>query len=174
MLCDISDHFPILFCIDLRPSKSRNQLSMTSRLIYEKTITCFGESSISYDWSEILLHCSNINDSSSAYETFTRNYTMLYEKSFPIHENKLRNSGKIRQPWMTSGLLKSCNQKSRLYLKYLKPPSDSNRTNFNRYRNTFKELRNEAERFLQCKYSLAKAWKIIKAMLNSGNSITVD
>jgi len=110
MLWDISDHFPILFCIDLRPSKSRNQLSMTSRLIYEKTITCFGESSISYDWSEILLHCSNINDSSSAYETFTRNYTMLYEKSFPIHENKRRNSGKIRQPWMTSGLLKSCNQ----------------------------------------------------------------
>jgi len=105
---------------------------------------------------------------------------MLYEKAFPIIENNNKKSQKIKQPWMTSGLLKSCNKKSRLYLKYLKFPNEMNKMTFIRYRNKFKQLRKEAEKmyyaekFLKCEYSLTKTWKIIKAMLSSGNSLTVD
>jgi len=76
VMCGIVDHLPILFRTDLRPLRSPFQFLKTSRLINEKTITCFRESLINYDWSEILLLCS-YNDLSSAYETCIHNYRML-------------------------------------------------------------------------------------------------
>ena len=179
VMCDISDHLPILFHTDLRPSKPSKQFTLPNRLVNEKTITSFRESLTNCDWSDVMYYCSN-NDPSSAYKAFLYNYTMLYEKAFPIIENNNKKSQKIKQPWMTSGLLKSCNKKSRLYLKYLKFPNEMNKMTFIRYRNKFKQLRKEAEKmyyaekFLKCEYSLTKTWKIIKAMLSSGNSLTVD
>src|SRR6218665_3492450 len=47
---------------------------------------------------------------------------------------------------MTSALLKSCNKKSRLYLKYLRNPTAANKLTFTAYRNKFKHLRVLAEK----------------------------
>ena len=42
---------------------------------------------------------------------------------------------------MTTGLLKSCRTKFKLYLKMLKHPTATNTENYVKYRNKFKDLR---------------------------------
>ena len=47
---------------------------------------------------------------------------------------------------MTSALLKSCNTKSKLYVKFIKQPTLLNKNKFIAYRNKFKALRIKAEK----------------------------
>src|SRR6218665_260907 len=70
----------------------------------------------------------------------------LYDKFFPYKTNI--KSGKLntpRQPWMTTALFNSCKIKSKLYKKYLKNPSDLNKSKFTKFRNRFKLVRKECE-----------------------------
>src|SRR6218665_2057073 len=124
------------------------------------------------DWSGVdVLALSEGPD--VAYSAFINQNMTLY-KFFPYKTNI--KSGKLnttRQPWMTTALIKSCKRKSKLYKKYLKNPSDLNKSKFTKFRNRFKLVRKECdaryytERFAQCTNNLSGTWKIIKQLLNS-------
>ena len=79
---------------------------------------------------------------------------------------------------MTSGLLKSCKTKSKLYLKSIKYPTANNKANFIKYRNKFKSLRIKIEANYYTselqKYNgdLKHTWKVIRSILNTSNSNT--
>ena len=79
---------------------------------------------------------------------------------------------------MTQALLKSCNKKSHLYKKYIKNPTQENKSRFVVYRNNFKKIRKAAERhyyirkFMDCENDLSKTWGVIKTLLH-GNGISL-
>src|SRR6218665_1068692 len=73
-------------------------------------------------------------------------YAKMLMISFPLQTTKIKGKSKIKQPWMTRGLLKSAKKKSALYLRYLKNPSPSNKSKFVAYRNKFKTTRIRAEK----------------------------
>ena len=84
---------------------------------------------------------------------------------------------------MTTGLLKSCRIKSKLYLKMLKHPTATNKENYVKYRNKFKLLRIKAEKNYYAsefqKYNgdlkHRPTWKVIRSILNTSyNSTKID
>jgi Reverse transcriptase (RNA-dependent DNA polymerase) len=79
---------------------------------------------------------------------------------------------------MTSGLLKSCRTKSKLYLKLIKHPTSTNRANYIAYRNKFKSVRIKTEQnyyaseFGKRNCDLKHTWKVIRSILNTSDKST--
>src|SRR6218665_616396 len=126
-------------------------------------------------WPDVREACKN-NDPSTAYSQFIERYTQLNDKEFPLLHSPAIKKNRFKQPRMTSALLKSCNKKSRLYLKYLKNPTAANILTLTTYSNKFKQLRvlakkiYFAEKFQNCENNLQKTWKIVRNILNSGRN----
>ena len=95
---------------------------------------------------------------------------------FPYKVNTSKHICSQKQPWMTYGLLKSCKKKSRLYLKYLKNPTETNKKAFTKFHNVFKKANIAADklyyanRFSECENDLRKTWRNIRSLLNCGNN----
>ena len=74
---------------------------------------------------------------------------------------------------MTKGLLRSTRRKEKLYLKYIKNPTNENQLLFTNYRNKYKVIRINAERTYYTsefnKYSndIKKTWQIIRTFVKS-------
>src|SRR6218665_1877623 len=86
-----------------------------------------------------------------------------------------KHRSSLKQPWMTFGLLKSCNKKSKLYIKYLKKKRTAdNKAKYIKYRNKFKTIRIKAEQlyyaneFTKNSHNLKKTWSIIRSLIKAG------
>jgi len=82
-----------------------------------------------------------------AHDIFITLYRKQYDKMFAVRD-KQPHKDSIRKPWMTIGLFKSCKTKDKLYLKYIKANTNSDKIKFKKFRNKFKQLRIIAERLL--------------------------
>jgi Reverse transcriptase (RNA-dependent DNA polymerase) len=81
---------------------------------------------------------------------------------------------------MTLGLMKSCKKKSKLYLKYIKNPTEKNKSIFVSYRNKFKAIRLQAEKNFYaaefCKHSnnLRKTWDLLRTLIGRDNNLDTN
>src|SRR6218665_3416337 len=108
-------------------------------------------------------------------------FKVAYDKSFPLLQRTRHKRNFCKQPWMTTGLLKSCRTKSKLYLKMLKHPTATNKEKYVKYRNKFKLLRIKTEKnyyaseFKKYNGDLKHTWKVIRSILNTScNSTKID
>src|SRR6218665_1404699 len=173
LIDDISDHLPIMLCIDLFRTTSRVSTTPNKRIFNDKGKDALKQLLQITDWSTI----EQLADSEGpdvAYASFISKYISPYDLAFPITTSaKVKKSNGPKQPWMSTALLKSCSKKSKLYKKYLKNPTTENRLKFTQYRNKFKLIRKECEsryhldRFSECTNNLTKTWKVINQILNS-------
>ena len=173
LIDNISDHLPIMLCIDLFLTTFRVSTTLNKSNFNDKGKDAFRQLLQITDWSTI----EQLADSEGpdvAYASFINKYKSLYDLAFPITTSaKVKKSNGPKQPWMSTALLKSCSKKSKLYKKYLKNPTTENRLKFTQYRNKFKLIRKECEsryyldRFSECTNNLTKTWKVIKQILNS-------
>src|SRR6218665_2375474 len=169
----ISEKITILLYIDFYRMSFGKVSALPKRTFGEREKSDFLLSLQQVDWSGVdALALSEGPD--VAYSAFINQYMILYDKFFPYKTHI--KSGKLntpRQPWMTTALLNSCKRKSKLYKKYLKNPSDLNKSKFTKFRNRFKLVRKECEaryyteRFAQCTNNLSGNCKIVKQLLNS-------
>src|SRR6218665_4166876 len=108
------------------------------------------------------------------YYGFTNGVTALGNLAFPVKKMGDKHRNSLKQPWMTFGLLKSCNKKSKLYIKYLKNRTADNIAKYIKYRNKFKTIRIKAEQlyyaneFTKNRHNLKKTWSIIRSLIKSG------
>ena len=98
------------------------------------------------DWSHRSNTSSHCNDPAELYSQFLNKYCELYDKFFPI--KILKKSHKLfpRQEWITTGLIRSCNKKCKLYKRFIKNPTDANKCKYTSYRNKLKKLLKVAEK----------------------------
>ena len=79
---------------------------------------------------------------------------------------------KSRKPWLSNGLIKSIKIKHKLYVKYLRRPTLTNRLLYKQFRNKLNMLMHRVEReyydkeLLIHKNNLRKSWEIIKDVIN--------
>ncbi len=157
---DISDHLPVLIHLDLTPLTKTGPTTYFSRNINDSSMEHFKILLTEIDWSSVLDICKQ-NDPSAAYDTFVGLFKVAYDKAFPLLQCTRHKRNFFKQPWMTTGLLKSCRTKSKLYLKMLKHPTATNKENYVKYRNKFKLLRIKTERIYY-----ASEFKNIRATLS--------
>jgi len=62
--------------------------------------------------------CEGHNDQTAAYNCFIDIYLLAFNKHFPEKLVKKNRRTTPINEWMTKGLLRSCNKRSKLYQKY--------------------------------------------------------
>ena len=133
---DISDHFPI-FCL-VKAERSVQQHfnnNVKKRLITDKKIKEFKTRLAKTDWSAIHMN----DDTNDSYTYFIKTFTMLYDECFPfIKQTNVKC--KPKKPWISNGLLVSIKKKNRLYIAYLRKPSDNSRAKYTLYKNKLTTL----------------------------------
>lgn len=177
IITDISDHLPILAVMAQFQQEivhSNKLLPRSFRKTTPETITAFHNSISKINWSPVLDACHNL-DTNRAYDTFLHEYKQKYELAFPICQMKPSRRNSPKNPWMSQGLLRSCNKKSKLYQKFIKNPNIQNKKAFTSYRNKFKAVRIQAEKnyyaaeFCRQSNNLKGTWKILKELIGRSN-----
>ena len=117
---DISDHLPVVLCVDLQIKKIKLCKEYPKRLYSNESIESFKLALSSVDWSKDYNQTVSIENCNLMYNKFLEMFTTIFNDHFPLRSFKLSKSKTPRQEWITSGLIKSCNRKSTLYKKYKK------------------------------------------------------
>ena len=69
-----------------------------------------------------------------AYNDFIEEYLRIYDACFLLKVLKGKQVNRFFSPWLSPGLLKSVNNTSRLYRKFVTSPSTSSVTKYNAYK----------------------------------------
>ena len=114
---DISDHFPIFFILNNKTTEKDSKTKCEYKTIFKRVINNnsiieFRDMLSQVDW-HLLKECK---DADSAYDLFLRFFLTGYHKAFPVIEKKITNKS-LEHPWMTKGLLKSSQRRSKGSMK---------------------------------------------------------
>ena len=172
---DISDHLPIFICFDKlhkgRFSKQALQFSM--RDLSDRNIVKVAEDLSQIDWR------NNMNDlnTEQSFEYLNDHINNALNKSCPVKVVKISQKNVIREPWMTSGLLKSSRKLDRLHASSLHSQDGSDRKiKYLNYRNAFSKIKRKAKftyyntALEETKDNSAKQWKILNKIIGKVNN----
>ena len=115
-------------------------------------------------------------DSNMAYNNFIDEYSRVYNVCFPLKVIKGKLLKNCSSPWIAPGLLKSINKKNRLYKKFIRSPSLSNKRKYKTYKNKLNHFIRIAKRkyydikFDSAKNNLTTTWKLLNEVINKRKS----
>ena len=169
LVWDISDYFPIFTSFPLIPYTFR-QTPKYFRRHSDDNLRHFNNDLISADCSSVF----GSNDANESYNIFLKTFTSLYDKNVPLIKMKpCYRKSPSRSPWITPALLKSINRKNRLYHKFLRSPSDHNRSIYIRYKNFLTTTLRSTKKCITLnnlkrrKITSTNTWKIINNVLKN-------
>jgi hypothetical protein len=163
ILTDVADHFGIFYCVQCKPTQSKNAI-IKKRSFSERNVKLFKSYLDEMNFTQIL----QINCPNEAYNNFIVMYKEAFEKAFPLLDKRPNSKYTKREPWMTTGLLTSSRTKSKLFVKKLQKPTMHNIATYKNYINQFNKLKKIIKRdYFKCmldmnKHNMKKTWQILK------------
>ena len=169
---DISDHLPI-FAITTQSNHARdapnnNKSHNMRRKETNHNIELLKSDLAQEQWLDIFQE-NNVND---CYEKFINKLLFYYDKNIPLVRQK--NFKKIKNPWITKGIMTSIVTRNKLYKKALKEPNcKANREKYKKYRNKLTSLiRLSRKMYYSQKIESNKSntnslWQIIKDLIGT-------
>ena len=134
---DITDHFPIFVALNVSNCKlNTRKVKVTKRYFDEENKQSFKNDLINVNWHQI----ETLEDPDTSYNNFSKIFSELYNKNFPINEYNLKTKD-LNNPWMSKGLKKSSKLKQKLYIKFLKNKTLQNEETYKNYKNLLKKLK---------------------------------
>ena len=177
----ISDHQPIIiFCNVEIPNHKTKYITITNNSDQAKA-----EFVSSFTDKNVLEQLDETNgDPNCNYEILEKALTDSHTDCFPKRIVKFNMKKHKKNAWITIGIIRSINQRTKLYKKIKQMKIDSfeyviKKSEFNRYRNALKKIITHAKRlyyknlFDQFKYDMKKTWKIISESLNKNSRNSV-
>ena len=170
----LSDHYPIVMCIDIpNTRRSKNErVTIQFRNESNENMRRLDTELLRSDWS--VLSNGDLND---AYEAFMRILTMLIDQIMPIKTKSIRYDKLIRVPWFTQGIRKSRLKLDKLYGSYLKKgKGTAAHEKYLRYRNTYNSVKRAAKEkyysdlFNEHQNDAKETWAIINKIIGSNKN----
>ena len=169
LFTEISDHFPVfLICpdelLDVEPKING------TRDYCQTNIERFRSKLGALNWSLIF----DEKDGEEAFNGFHTAFLEIYEKSFPYRKKPTNYKG--RKPWLSLALRNSIKHKNKLYVRYLRNPTQENIEIYKVYKRNLQRLLRLSERkyyeeFIHDnKNNVKKLWGIIKQVINKGKN----
>ena len=116
---DVSDDLPIFLISSQLTFNNVNKGNMNKlRKENTQTVMALNEDLANEEWNDIF----GEKDVNKAYENFINKLTYYYDKNIPLVKSKQHNS-KIKNPWITRGILRSIKTRNKLYKSYISKPS---------------------------------------------------
>ena len=165
LLTDISDHYPV-FHIDLNVNRNNQEHFFVSRSFSGNNIKTFNDLNENSNWDEVLF----CNDPQTAYNMFHNIIMKNYTIAFPLRKQKCGYKNKL--PWLTSALRTSIKTKNKLYMYYIKHPTDENEMLYRGYKSKLLTLLKRTERdyfnglLSSSQTNMRKKWSILKEIIN--------
>ena len=163
----ISDHLPIFSCIDYTGLDKYNgkvfkYIRHSTPMAIEKLKAELND----VDWNCIYT-CSDCNESTSK---FINKIKDIYDKHFPVKKVNV-NSRRHLKPWMTKGLITSCNKKNRLYKNFIRLKTPHSEEKYKRYKNKLTTLLRFCEKqyysdlLQQYSNNIKKTWGVLNDVI---------
>jgi hypothetical protein len=167
---DVADHFAV-FHISAINSQHPKPHVKHYRSFSNDNIANFKSELGKIDFSDI----SSLDCPNDAYTKFIDLYKKTFDTAFPLKTTMVKSRNIKREPWMTVGLLNSSRQKSKLYAKKLKKPTDSNILQFKTYLKLFNKIKRKAKITYyktileENKNNIKQIWKVLKKAIGKEN-----
>ena len=160
---DISDHFPIFSIIqkkiNLRPQKKPSNYPRVNVSALKADLS-------NEDFTDVM----NSNDVNVSYDRFMNILSEKCKKhTVMVHSYKKKNVP--RKPWITPGIIRSMNRRDKLFAKYRKTNSPTDKLKYNELRNRVIRIQRVsksaymAKRLATYKNDLQKTWKILNGII---------
>lgn len=173
VLSDITDHFPIVFFLDLA---NKNELSLQKtkiKVLNERILKLLIENLQAKTWKAVY----DCNNTDTAYDNLINEITNSICCTIPEKNAGHRATG--FNPWLTKGILKSITHKNKLYKRFLRSPSVMNKDIYTSYRNKLtniirKSKNNHYIHLIKASQGDSKrSWEVLNEVLNKRKNNTV-
>ena len=134
---DISDHFPCLTILKYVNCSKKEPIKIISRKLTEKNIVKINEKIHTLNLSQNL----NAKNPSENFEKFHVSLLEIIDEIAPEREFKVPSKKVIREPWMSTGLLKCCKKQQKLYSEFIKTRTVESEKLYKDYRNMLQKLK---------------------------------
>lgn len=172
VLNDLSDHLLVFAYFASETLTRKKEKKILTRVINATSLEKFNETLSKTNWSLLILG----DDPNKAYNDFISEYCKIYEACFPLKVIKGKQMNKSYSPWLSRGLLKSINEKNRLYKKFVRSPTTSCELKYKTYKNKLNHLIRIAKRIYydskleDAKNDLRTTWKLLNEVINKSKN----
>lgn len=174
LIKDITDHLPIFLVFN--GNYRINKLERSKQIQYRRTrseesINAFRQDLLNQSWDGVY----DNGDVDSAYSTFLRMFSTLYDKHCPLREyySKKKHTS---CPWITKGLLNACKKKNTLYREFIKGKTKEAENRYKKYKNKLTHIirankKDYYKRLLDDNKNNTKGiWKSLNSIIRNGTS----
>ena len=178
IVTSISDHFP-QFCNLKIIKKTFDNIKVTkkSRCYRNFNHDEFKNELLNIDWKNLFLN----KRSEESFNLFFQKIEVLLDEMAPIKRLSRKEAKTEKKPWITSGILKSIQNRDKLHKKFLKEKCSARKSllfdEFKKKRNMIIMLLKisrenyYAQYFLENKSNIKETWKGIKNIINLNNKV---
>ena len=171
-ISDMSDHLPVVMTSHQPTLYKKQPLTLTTRILNEEACNKIVDSLNTINWTECL-RTKTVDD---AYDCFHNKTQEILNTVSPVKQIRIKPSKILKDPWMTSGLLK-CSQKQKLlYKRHIENPNNQQKLEkYRSYRNKLQQiLRKTKENYyrdkcIEHKQNISKLWKVINRITHKTN-----
>ena len=180
---DLSDHMPILVKFKNQNKSMKGHKTIKSRKLDENAIKKIETDLNNIDWPGLLTDL----DTNDSFNSFHNTLTDSIDRHAPEKTRKIGKRSIIRDPWITTGILRSLKQQKQLFREMLTTNTDVSTFRYKSYRNNLQKIiRNNKQNYLhnkcvEYKNNGRKLWQLINRVigketnkLNSIESLRID
>ena len=175
---DISDHFPCLTILKYVNCSKKEPIKITSRKLTDKNITKINEKINTLNLSQNL----NASNPSENFKKFHVALLEIIDEITPEREFNVPSKKVIREPWMSTGLLKCCKKQQKLYGEFIKSRTVETEKSYKDYRRMLQKLKRYCkinyyqQQCREHKSNTKKLWRLINSVCAKVNdkSTSID
>jgi molecular chaperone DnaK (HSP70) len=171
ILNDVADHFGIFYMMNQCKSQQTPNINKI-RYYTEQNTEQFINLIRKQDFTKV----HNLYDTDLAYNEFLSIINSAHDKAFPIQIAKEKKHVIRKEPWITSGLMTSSHNKTKLHRKKIKNPTPRNINKYKNYLKLFNKLKRQIKKlyyeklFEKNKKNLKQIWTELRKVINKQNN----
>ena len=176
LLENISDHLVCLLRVQDLLVKNNTQIEVEYRDMSKQGLDRLKEELIKTDWNNELPEDDTLDNNMT---NFSKLLQTTCDHFLPFKQKKIRASQLRKEPWVSSGLLKSIKREKTLYRQSIsKNATDKNRKKYKEYNLILRKVKRHAKRShyidncVKFKNNTKKLWKVINRIVNKQSDKT--
>ena len=172
IVTSISDHFPQFCSLNILKKQQNTKRTKTARCYRNFNHDEFRNELININWDQLFANKS----SEESFNIFFQKIEKLLDEMAPIKKLSRKEIKTEKKPWITSGILKSIQNRDKLHKKYLKETCNMRKSllfiDFKKKRNMIIKLLKLSKAkyyesyFLENKSNIKETWNGIKSIIN--------
>ena len=169
---DMSDHLPIHLILNDQKKCVRESQTIKTRAFTDSAVANISNQMTNLNWKELL----DDKDVNTGFNIFHEKLMTTIDEFAPETEKKINHKKIVRDPWITTSLMKSLTKQKKLYKEMLTHKTEYSKQKYREYRNTLKRLlRHSRVKYIrdkceEYKQNSKKLWQLINRIIGKENN----